>query len=212
MKILSIESVTEKGEIALIDVEQNTTKCVQLEEGHNHGKEIALAVKKLLEQQCTTFNEINAICIDIGPGSYTGIRVGIAYAKGFVLPKEIPVYSCCSLKAMAYNFFKFKSSETYNSVTVIMDAKWDEIYMAKYTRNLEEITEPTMVQKSKFTSSEDEKVAYLPRDIMNIAGRNSIVVYPTAEAIGNIAIKDKLPPIPLYIRDTAPQIRNPKQK
>jgi len=62
-------------------------------------------LKSLLEQSNWKIEEIGVIGVDLGPGSFTGLRVGLSIAKGFSLPYKIPVVGVSTFEVIAYNFY-----------------------------------------------------------------------------------------------------------
>ncbi len=66
---------------------------------------------------------IDQVVVGMGPGPYTGLRIGIAFARAFALARKIPIYGVCSLDAIVVN---------QDQYTVAIDARRKEIYWAKY--------------------------------------------------------------------------------
>jgi tRNA threonylcarbamoyladenosine biosynthesis protein TsaB len=75
---------------------------------------------------------ISAVACDVGPGSFTGIRVGVASAKGIALALGIPVYGVCSLHAMAAAAFETGAAGPDDVVFAVMDAKRGEVFLAAF--------------------------------------------------------------------------------
>lgn len=200
---IAIESATARGEIALIEGDKLIAN-VKLAGNHSHGKEIATAMKGLLASNNLTFDDVEFVCVDAGPGSYTGIRVGLSYAKAIAMATGASIAAACSLKAMARRFFE--KNKSAKSVTTIIDAKWNEIYVARYDRQLAELSAPSIIRKDTFATVPSEPVAYNPESLSTTAGDSACLLFPSAYAIGIIARIDRLPPNPVYIRTTAPQL------
>ena len=92
-----------------------------------HGREIAPSIQSLLEELGLKLASIDLIACDLGPGSYTGLRVGLAAAKGLALALGKPLVGVASLDAMA--------DAALGRARVLcpaIDAKWDQIYGAVY--------------------------------------------------------------------------------
>jgi tRNA threonylcarbamoyladenosine biosynthesis protein TsaB len=126
VRVLGIETSGGRGGIALLDGrEVRGTRL--FEKGMVHGREIAPSIQSLLEETRVSIATLDLIACDIGPGSYTGLRVGLAAAKGLALALRKPVVGVASLDAMA--------DHAHGRARVLcpaIDAKWDQIYGAVY--------------------------------------------------------------------------------
>ena len=100
MKVLGIETSGDRGGVALLEGER-ILGCRIFEKGMVHGREVAPSIQAILEERGLEPAAIDLVACDIGPGSYTGIRVGLATAKGLVLALECPLVGVPSLDAMA---------------------------------------------------------------------------------------------------------------
>ena len=126
MRILGIESSGARGGVALLEAGQ--VRSVRLfEKGMVHGREIAPGIRELLKEHGLEVSAIDLIACDIGPGSYTGLRVGLAAAKGLALALGKPILGIASLDALAE-----AARDRAPILCPAMDAKWDQIYGAVY--------------------------------------------------------------------------------
>lgn len=126
MRVLGIETSGERGGIALLEAgEVRGTRL--FEKGMVHGREIAPAIQGLLGEAGLALREIDLVACDIGPGSYTGLRVGLAAAKGLVLALRKPLVGVASLDAMAE-----AARDRARLLCPAIDAKWGQIYGAIY--------------------------------------------------------------------------------
>lgn len=99
----------------------------------------------LLKSAGLTLKDINVFGIAIGPGLFTGIRVGLSTLKGLLFTGKKPVAAVTTLKALAY---KYIDSEKEMLVFPLIDAKRDEVYLAGYKlsgQNISEILPPCLV-------------------------------------------------------------------
>ena len=92
-----------------------------------HGREIAPSIQALLRDAGLAATAIDLVACDIGPGSYTGLRVGLAAAKGLVLALGKPLIGVASLDAMAD-----AARDCARVLCPAIDAKWEQIYGAVY--------------------------------------------------------------------------------
>ena len=111
----------------------------------SHGE----ALGKLIEEAKneSVFNSIEQVVVGMGPGPFTGLRVGIAFARTFAMAREIPCIGVVSLDAIggAASTLAEMASDFY----VITDARRKEIYWAKYQKNGERISEPAVAKREE---------------------------------------------------------------
>lgn len=95
----------------------------------SHSEKLTILIRELLQDHNITPNELSAIGLSIGPGSYTGLRVGSSVARGLSLALEIPILAISSLKALASQYFDNLSTTI---IVPMIDARRDEVYHAIY--------------------------------------------------------------------------------
>lgn len=129
MKILGIETVTKIGSLAVVEQGEilgQTTIDMHL----NHASNLINALDDLLDSLEITLTDIDAIAIDTGPGSFTGIRVGIASAMGIAQPDNKLMTDVCSLEVLAYQAKEFVNHKIF---VPVIDAKRGVVYSAFYS-------------------------------------------------------------------------------
>lgn len=113
------------------------------EEVRNHASRLPLAIDKILEKSSLKINDINSIGVVIGPGSFTGLRVGIATALAFNFALKIPVYPFSSL----YCLSKFSKKEGRG--LCLLDARKGEFYCQEFKKKeneIEPLSEPHTIK------------------------------------------------------------------
>jgi tRNA threonylcarbamoyladenosine biosynthesis protein TsaB len=126
MKTLGIESSGPRGGVALLE-DGHPRGLRVFERGMVHGREIAPGIADLLQDAGWTAGALDLVAVDVGPGSYTGLRVGLAAAKGLALAVGVPLAGVASLDVLA------EAAKGMARVVVpVLDAKWDQIYGAVY--------------------------------------------------------------------------------
>lgn len=91
-------------------------------------------INDLLSKAQIPLSKLDAIAIDVGPGAFTGVRLGLAVVQGLAVGAELPVIPVASLDALALQLMqtpRFKASQARNFV-IAVDARMDEIYWARY--------------------------------------------------------------------------------
>ncbi len=94
-----------------------------------HGTMLAPAVQSLLTDGGWSGSAIELCVIGLGPGSYTGLRIGLAFVKGIALAADCSIVGVSSLEVLAHN-----APAQAKSVVVVRDAKWGELYWARFER------------------------------------------------------------------------------
>ena len=115
---LAIDTSTSRTIVGLVDGEE-----VLYEEYSEGATDHGRAVSELVAKALTNRPQPEQVVVGMGPGPFTGLRVGIAFARTFALAREIPVIGICSLDAIEIN---------RPSYTVAIDARRKEIYWARY--------------------------------------------------------------------------------
>jgi len=126
MKILAIETSTPAASAAVCE-DDRTLAEINLDAGVKHGDRLLVTVNFLLEKVGMTPGDIEAFAVDNGPGSFTGVRTGLALVKGFVMAKPVPVASVSSLRVLA------EAGRYFEGVVMpVIDAKKGEVYTAAF--------------------------------------------------------------------------------
>ena len=128
MKILSIDTSSNICGVSILD-DNNLICNLDNDTGRTHSENLMPMIKDALSKAKITLNEIDLIVCDIGPGSFTGIRIGIATVKAFNDSLNIPCIGISSLESLAYNI-----NNNSNLVCSILDCKNDNCYFALYER------------------------------------------------------------------------------
>ncbi len=122
MKILGIDTSTPIGSVALIDAEnivaEHTLNIVQA-----HSSRLMPAIDSVLKWGEVTPKDLDGCAVGIGPGSFTGVRIGVATAKSLCYAVDIPIVGVSTLEAIAYNL-----RWTKGYVCPVLDARRREIY------------------------------------------------------------------------------------
>lgn len=100
MRVLAVESATESAGVALAG-ESGVLAAVTVGRGRRHGESIAPAVQFVCACAGVALGELDALAVDVGPGLFTGLRVGVATAKALGFALDLPVVTATSLELLA---------------------------------------------------------------------------------------------------------------
>ncbi len=126
MLVLGIETATMTGGVALASDERVISEYT-LNVRTTHTARLMPALDQVLRDSSVDKREIDGIAISIGPGSFTGLRIGMATAKGLALGLDIPLLGVPTLDALAYNI-----PFAMYQICTILDAKKKEIYYSLF--------------------------------------------------------------------------------
>ncbi len=126
MKILSLDS-SSKPASASVTCDGKVLCEVFVNNGLTHSSTLMPVIKSVLERSETSLKEIDLLSVVTGPGSFTGVRIGVATAKGLCFNFEIPCVGISTLEAMAYNLSCVKGY-----VCAVMDARCSQVYTATF--------------------------------------------------------------------------------
>lgn len=148
VKLLSISTSTSRGSAAVLDGER-ALASVDYSDPHGHAERLFAAIDDALREagSGTTRASIDAIACDIGPGSFTGVRVAVASAKGIALALGLPTIGVTSLEAIAAAAFGGGRAKPGDVAAAVIDAKKGELFVAAYDNNLKTLLEPIHVPR-----------------------------------------------------------------
>ena len=126
MKILALESSATAASVALCEDETLLAQAF-LHTGLTHSQTLLPMARDLLKACGLTPAQVDLIAVAAGPGSFTGLRIGVATAKGLAWAAEKPCAGCSTLASMAWNLASFSGQ-----VCVAMDARRHQIYNARF--------------------------------------------------------------------------------
>lgn len=138
MLTLGIDTATAVGSLAVArDGRVLGTETISSDAEHSAA--LSPALERLLERCEVSLKELDGIGVGLGPGSYTGLRVGIAFAKGLEFGLEVPLVGVPSLEAMAYTCGDFDDRHPGGTICALVDAKMGGIYAGLYRASGDEV-------------------------------------------------------------------------
>ena len=127
--VLAIETATMCGSIAVVAGEQCIAEC-SLQSRLTHSRRLLDGLERLFGECQITWEQIDAVAVSLGPGSFTGLRIGLSTAKGLVMAAEKPLIGISTLDGLAGQFFHARFP-----IYPVLDARKQEVYTACYRCN-----------------------------------------------------------------------------
>ena len=162
--ILNIETSSKNCSVCLSSKGNLVTSFDLEDEAYRHSELLTSSIQNILSQNNLDVSGLSAVSVGIGPGSFTGLRIGLSVAKGLCYPHNINLIGISSLKIIANSVI----NENKNIISLIKD-KGQHYYISKYSNDLKEVVEP--------------KIKLIDRDyIFNILDDDSVIVVNTDES------------------------------
>jgi tRNA threonylcarbamoyladenosine biosynthesis protein TsaB len=181
--ILNIETATTNCSVSL----SKNGKTILLKEDYNnnysHAERLHIYIDAVLNEAGITSKDLDAVAVSKGPGSYTGLRIGVSAAKGLCFALDKPLVSVSTLEALAHQVI-------YNDgvIVAMLDARRMEVYSAIFDSKHNQIreTEAQIIDADSFNSYLQEGKVYFIGN--GVEKTKTLINHPNA-----VFIEDKLP-------------------
>lgn len=134
MKILAVDTTSKMCSVALLENDEVIDE-INLDSGLTHSENLMPLVKEILEKNKVELKDLELIGVDCGPGSFTGIRIGIASVKAIAEVWNLPVAEVTALEVLA------KNVETEGVIASIIDARNNQVYFGVFDKNYNKLEE-----------------------------------------------------------------------
>ena len=164
--ILCLETSTAVCSVSLVD-NGNVIALRESLDGQNHAEKITVFIDEVMKEAGVAYKDLDAVATSMGPGSYTGLRIGVSAAKGLCYAMEKPLIAIDTLAAMANGFVSNQLSAFSSQLSTILcpmiDARRMEVYTAFFNEKLENIsdTEALIVDENSFMELKQNNHLYL---------------------------------------------------
>ncbi|WP_406383325.1 tRNA (adenosine(37)-N6)-threonylcarbamoyltransferase complex dimerization subunit type 1 TsaB [Streptomyces sp. NBC_01618] len=210
MLLLAVDTATPAVTVALHDGTSVVAESGQVD-ARRHGELLLPAVDRVLAEAGVKLDAVTDVVVGVGPGPYTGLRVGLVTAATFGSALSVPVHGICTLDGLAY---AAGQTGLEGPFAVATDARRKEVYWARYEDCRTRVTEPAVDRPADIA----EQLASVP-----VVGAGA-VLYPeafpdarrpehvSAGALAALAAErlaagaELLPPRPLYLRRPDAQV------
>lgn len=150
MKILAVDTSATAASVAVAE-ENKLIGEFSINTALTHSQTLMPMVDELLKNTGLSVNDIDAVAVNAGPGSFTGVRIGVAAVKGIAFPKNLPCVSVSTLESMAYNMLGNDCI-----VCSVMDARCSQVYNALFRVNGCSVTRMTDDRALSLTDLKNE--------------------------------------------------------
>ena len=181
MKILAFETSAKAGSVALLEGQTLVAESY-INTGLTHSQTLMRMAEDLMKNCGWSVKDVQAVAVAAGPGSFTGVRIGVAAAKGFAWGAEIPCYGVSTLEAMARQL-----GEDSGYVLPVMDARRQQVYNALFWAEGGTLTR--LCQDRAISLEDLEKEIKILKNPVFLVGDGSILCYN--------ALKDQVPKLVL---------------
>ena len=137
MKILAVDTSATAASVAIAE-ENKLIGEFSIDTALTHSRTLMPMLEQLLKNTGSTIDDIEALAVNVGPGSFTGVRIGVAAVKGLAFSKNLPCVSVSTLHSMAYNMLGCDCI-----VCAVMDARCSQVYNALFRVEGEKVTRLT---------------------------------------------------------------------
>lgn len=183
--ILCIETSTPVCSVAVVS-EESILALAELSEGNAHASMLTTLIDEAVRKAEISLQQLDAIAISMGPGSYTGLRVGMSTTKGLCYALDKPLIAVDTLQSLAARFMQLNPTSTATRIVPMIDARRMEVYSAVFDNQLVRIeaTAATIVDEQTFAEIRDQhQVAF----VGNGAGKcSTVLAHPNANFRGDI--------------------------
>lgn len=208
MLLLGLDTATPAVTVALHDGGQPLAQLVTVD-AHRHAELLAPAISKVIADAGASRDDLTGIAVGVGPGPYTGLRVGLVTARVLGDALGIPVYGVCTLDVIAADV------ECRGGFLVATDARRRELYWAEYDARGARLAGPAVTAPAGIPDRDRPTAGEGPLRYPTYFASGVGPTYPAAATLCRVAAgalagggpAELLPPDPLYLR--RPDAREP---
>lgn len=197
--LLAFDTATAQVSVAVHDGSSVLAEQVS-GQAMKHGEHLAPLIASVLASAGAVVADVTGIAVGVGPGPFTGLRVGLVTARTLGMALDVPVHGICTLDVLAAE--AVASGAVVGEFAVATDARRKEVYLASYSAEGTRISGPEVIRPAEAASSRPvvgEGAVLYPASFPHAVGP----VRPSAGWLARLVLAgtvEVLPPEPLYLR------------
>jgi tRNA threonylcarbamoyladenosine biosynthesis protein TsaB len=160
--VLNIETATTVCSVALAK-DGELLGLKELNNGYTHAENLTVFIEDIVREAGVRLSDIDAVAVSKGPGSYTGLRIGVAAAKGICFGLNRPLIAVDTLKSLTWQFVNSTPGIRYPALFCpMLDARRMEVYCALYDQQLNELesVQAKIIDENSFESYLKDHLIY----------------------------------------------------
>ncbi len=183
--ILAVETSGELCSVALLLGEKNSVELNFIQK-HIHSQKLIGMIDALFQTSVTELSDVKSIAVSMGPGSFTGLRIGLSAAKGIAFGNNLPIIPVPTFDAYAFHVGEYLCDGT--KFSIVVSANLEEYYFSRYvkkTNGIDIVDQLKLIMKNELKNIiESGEIIY-----GNVTGLEKIkpVIRPTAKSVGEWA-------------------------
>ncbi|PJB70218.1 MAG: tRNA (adenosine(37)-N6)-threonylcarbamoyltransferase complex dimerization subunit type 1 TsaB [Alphaproteobacteria bacterium CG_4_9_14_3_um_filter_47_13] len=221
MKVLAFDTALSGCSAALYDTE--TERCVSDCKIMARGQAEILVpmVQEVLEKGSAAFADVDLLAVTVGPGAFTGLRIGLATARGFGLVLQKPVVGLTTLDILAAMFFRKDVLEEDHLLCVLIETKRKDYYCQYFQAGGMAYTKPQALSEQEIKDKDGGNVIYIGDALARFSSPDTrgCKGYELPDpcimaqmALASFETGNLIPPEPLYLRDADVSVSKKEQR
>lgn len=183
--ILNLETSTKNCSVSIAKDGVQLCLVEENEENYAHGEKLNQFVDWCVQGAEINWKDIDAVCVSKGPGSYTGLRIGVSSAKGFAYGFDIPLMAINSLQILAES----QLNQEVDYIIPMIDARRMEVYTALFDRKGNQLTETEakVIDDTSFEELKGKKIIFVGdgaekcQEILSHLNATFVQAFPSAK-------------------------------
>ena len=183
--ILNIETSTKNCSVSIAKDGVQLCLVEENEESFAHGEKLNQFIDWCIDGAEITLNDLDAICVSKGPGSYTGLRIGVSSAKGFAFGLNLPLLAINSLQVLA----EMQINKGFDLIIPMIDARRMEVYTAQFDTNGNQLTatEAKVIDETSFEELKGKKIVFVGdgaekcQEVLTHLDATFVQIFPSAK-------------------------------
>ncbi len=221
-RLLAIDTCFQACSVALLVEEGGDIQVHEIFERRQrgHAEVIVPMIQAVMAREKLAFPDLDKVAVTVGPGTFTGVRVGVAAARALHLGASLPVVTETSLRVMAYGWRRETPETRHGDIVVAVDARRDAVYCQRFTQDATSLSPPRLLPVTAAVTEMAGQSVIVGSGAMRWQAEAlsqgisleiaALDAQPQAGALARLALgarAEPKPPSPLYLRppDAKPQ-------